>query len=178
MNINLKQLGLSEYVGSENGRKAFLKIVQLIDEHDQEQVFCISLENIELIDASFFKESLLALISLYVKKKFFYVTNIQNNDVLLNLKCIAAHNETLVVFSDPMNKIQWIGKELTDHSLSLLEFMYTQNEVSSASLAKHFGISVPNASMKLKKLFNQGYIIGSKQDSLTGGHEYIYKPII
>lgn len=178
MNINLNQLGLSEYVGTDNGRKAFLKIVELIEELDNEHVYSISLKDIELIDTSFFQASLLALISLYAKKKYFYVTNIQNNDVLLNLKCIAAYNASFVIFSDSMNKIQLIGKELTDNTLSLFQFIYAQTEVSSASVSKYFGISVPNASMKLKKLYDQGYIIGSKQDSLSGGHEFIYKPII
>ena len=41
-------------------------------------------------------------------------------------------------------------------------------------IAEKFGLSTPNASMKLKKLLGQGLLIGSKGTVESGGLEYIF----
>lgn len=59
----------------------------------------------------------------------------------------------------------------------MLDFIYEQPKVTTSLIANHFDVSIPNASMKLKKLFNQGYILGEKETASSGGHEFVYRPI-
>ncbi|KPC06070.1 Uncharacterized protein AC500_2039 [Pseudomonas amygdali pv. lachrymans] len=44
-------------------------------------------------------------------------------------------------------------------------------------MAETLEISVPNASTKLKKLLDQGYILRAEETAESGGIEYVYHAI-
>lgn len=178
MDISLSQLNLVCCIGSENGKYAFTQVVRLIGSNEPESVLNISLLGIKQIDVSFISSSFVTLMKMYKNEKYLYFTGIENKDILKNMECVAHFHETLFLVKDESNNIQWIGRNLTAKSMELLNFIYSKDKVTTAVIAKKFDLSLPNASLKLKKLFNQGYLIANKQDALSGGHEYIYEPIV
>ena len=77
---------------------------------------------------------------------------------------------------DQGNRI-WIGPEIKSATKDLLDFIYQQDSVTTAMIAESFDVSAQNASGKLKKLHNQGFIIGRKEVAESGGLEFIYRAI-
>tara|TARA_Y100001936_G_C15707369_1_gene474144 strand:- start:158 stop:439 length:282 start_codon:yes stop_codon:yes gene_type:complete len=63
---------------------------------------------------------------------------------------------------------------LTRNDLLLLNFVLEHSEVRPAMVAKLKGSSINNASTKLKKLFDQGYLQRREITNEAGGIEYLY----
>lgn len=177
MDISLLNLKLDSYIGSQNGFQAFSKLSDQLNELIEEKVFNISFKGIEQIDASFTIASIITLTRLFKRDKYFYLSGVSNRDVLINLDCVTTVYDIPFLVLDSPTSGKWIGKKLTPNNLELLKYIQIQPSVTASTIAKKFGLSVPNASIKLKKLSDQGYLIAQKQDAATGGHEYVFKPI-
>jgi len=63
---------------------------------------------------------------------------------------------------------------LTKSDIELIEHIKNKRGVSAADISEHKGVSMQNASTKLKRLFDQGYLIRRELNSISGGIEYIY----
>jgi len=163
--------------GNEDGREAFQKLATKINDHPSQSIFEISLEGIKATDASFPRESVVSLAKMHRSEKGFYLTHFGNKDLIDNWMYGAeAKDQPLTIILDDGSH-QWIGPEIKEATFSLLEFIYDQGVVTTSKVAEHFDISTQNASGKLKKLYNQGFILGSRQSAESGGHEFVYKAI-
>ncbi len=178
MDISLYKLKLDSYIGSKQGHQAFSAITDQVDTVKDTGVFNISFSGIEQIDACFVIAGIIALSRVYKGAKHFYLSGIQHRDILTNLKCVATVYEMPLLVLDEDKNIEWIGKSLTPSNTELLNYIYSKPSVTTAVIAKKFNLSVPNASIKLKKLYDQGYVMAKKQDAVSGGHEFIYTPIL
>lgn len=178
MELSLYKLKLGSYIGSKQGHQAFSEFIDQVDAAKETSVFNISFKSIEQIDACFAIAAIVALCRMYKREKHFYVSGIQNRDILTNLTCVATvYDLPLLVLHDNQNT-EWIGKALTPNNTELVNYIYSKPKVTTAIIARKFELSVPNASIKLKKLYDQGYLMAKKQDAVSGGHEYIYQPIL
>lgn len=178
MKILLLDLNIDSHVGSAYGQQVFAKLEKLIETNSKICVFNISFSGIEQTDASFLIRSIFNLVKQYQGTKFFYISDLENRDIELNFQCVALYLEMHITHLTKDSKVKWLGEKLTAEKTELLNYICHSSEVTANSIAKKFSISLPNASMKLKKLFQTGFIIGNKRDALTGGIEFIYKPII
>ena len=73
--------------------------------------------------------------------------------------------------------IQILGQKKKKKNLDILELKKKKKKVTTALVANAFDISVPNASSKLKKLVDDGYILRFEETAETGGIEFIYQSI-
>lgn len=178
MNIYLKQLKIASCIGSDNGTGALQQIIGLINNNDADTVLNISFDEIKAVDVSFINASLIPIMNMYRKSKYFFLSDIENKDILLNLQYAGHFNNSLFLVKDSHGEIHWSGKDMTSNAMKILNYVYSNSEVSTSTLSNEFDISAPNASAKLKKLYDKGYIIGTKQDASTGGCEFIYQPIV
>ena len=145
-------------LGSDLGRDLLTKLRCVLSEHPQESIFQISLSGVKAIDATCFRESIVALGLIEKSKKGLFITDIENEDIIFNLECATSSKGLpLLIVSDL--GMDWVGKKMT-----------------ISTLAKELNISTQNASIKLKKLMDDGYLLGEKINSISGGHEYIYTP--
>ncbi|MCY1555668.1 hypothetical protein D9M68_923470 [compost metagenome] len=55
--------------------------------------------------------------------------------------------------------------------------MLRKGNAFTAQVAADLGISVPNASTRLKALVTQGYLIRVEEGAASGGNEYKYQAI-
>ncbi len=76
-------------LGSSAGKKAYQKILSIIEKNIQQEIFEISLEGITFADAIFFRESIVAIGKQLIAKKAVYVTNIKSRDIVENLNYAA-----------------------------------------------------------------------------------------
>ncbi|MFV5361139.1 DNA-binding protein [Acinetobacter oleivorans] len=175
--IELRKLVNSSVAfGNQEGREVYQAISMYIDENPDYSIFEVSLRGIDATDASFPRESIVSLAKNFRGEKAFYLTNFKNKDLIDNWQYGAEAKEQPLLIHHEGKRI-WIGPKITTSSQELLDYIYEQPNVTTSLIANHFDISIPNASMKLKKLFNQGYILGEKETASSGGHEFVYRAI-
>jgi hypothetical protein len=163
-------------IGNEEGRDAFASLARIVDGHPEQDVFEISLEGMDATDASFPRESVVNLAKSSRGEKAFFLTGFKNKDLIDNWSYGAEAKEQPLMILDQGNRI-WIGPEIKSATKDLLDFIYQQDSVTTAMIAESFDVSAQNASGKLKKLHNQGFIIGRKEVAESGGLEFIYRAI-
>jgi len=158
------------------GKDCFRKLSEYIDLHPQYSIFEISLKGIVATDASFPRESVLSVAKLYHQTNSFFISNVQNPDTLDNWDYAAKAKEQPIIAWDK-DTYRILGPTLTSSTLQLLDYVLTKKEVLAAQVANALGISVQNASTRLKKLVSEGYILRTEVAAESGGIEYIYQAI-
>ena len=162
--------------GTQKGREVFSLMREFIEKHASSTIFELSFEGIEFDDSSFIRESIILLAQLYKGKKGLYVSYIEDQDIIDNIDYIAqVLKQPIAIKLD--QGIQILGPRLTKANLEILELILEQKKVTTALVANAFDISVPNASSKLKKLVDDGYILRFEETAETGGIEFIYQSI-
>ena len=81
----------------------------------------------------------------------------------------------MVIWKDDQFEI--IGAELNAAARQLLEYVLIQRSVLASQTASDLGLSVQNASTRLKNLVSQGYILRVEDVADTGGIEFKYQAI-
>lgn len=162
--------------GNVQGKEAFRKLLDVVEEHPQHAVFGISLAGIVATDASFPRESVLAVAKLYKGERGFFLKDVGGRDLLDNWNYAAqAKDFPLTVWSG--DGFEFIGPDISPSMNELLTCVLSNRTVTAAKAAELLGISVPNASTKLKRLLDQGYILRAEEAAESGGIEYIYQAI-
>lgn len=159
--------------GNVIGREVFKRLQRVVDAHPGTKSFEISLEGIVATDSSFPRESVIALAKQLRGEKWFYITHVSSLDVIDNWDYAAkAKQQSLILISDKETRV--IGPDAKTSTKDLLDFVLSQNGVSTANVARAFDISVQNASTRLKRLVSDGLIMREEESSLTGGIEFLY----
>lgn len=175
--LNLRDFTNDDHpFGNVQGKETFRKLVDYIDDHPSALVFGISLAGIVATDASFPRESVVSVAKQYRESRGFYLEQVQNPDILDNWNYAArAKDQPLVIWNK--NKYKILGPELTSASTKLVNYVLTNGSVLASQTAVDLGISVQNASTRLKKLVSQGYILRTEDVAESGGIEYVYQAI-
>ncbi|MBN4057306.1 MarR family transcriptional regulator [Pseudoalteromonas haloplanktis] len=160
--------------GNKQGQDTYKKLKQYLDNIDGEKVIEISLEGIKATDASFPRESVISIIKHLNGEKSFYLTDFDSKDLLDNWNYAAKAKNQLVVTNFD-ERLEVIGPDINTSTQELINFVYSQDSVTTANVAKALGLSVQNASTRLKKLVNDGVVLREEEAALSGGKEFIYK---
>jgi len=159
--------------GNVLGRDVFKRLQNVVDANPGRQSFEISLEGVVATDSSFPRESVIALAKQLRGEKWFYISNAGSLDLIDNWDYAAlAKQQSLILVTD--GEVRVIGPKAKTSTRELLDYVLRQKGVSTATVARALGISVQNASTRLKKLANEGLIIRSEASSPTGGIEFLY----
>ena len=75
------------------------------------------------------------------------------------------------------NETKLLGPALTKSNLEIFNLLKIKRKLTTSQLASLMNMSVPNASSKLKKLVDDGYILRFEETAETGGIEFIYQSI-
>lgn len=162
--------------GNDQGQAAHAKLKKELNKYPQARIIGISLKGIKRTDASFPRESVISLAKEKRGELGFYLKDFANEDMIDNWDYAARFKEQpLVVFIGKEFKV--IGPELGSDTQKLLSFIMNKETVTTSMVAEKFDLSAPNASGKLKKLLNQGLVIGSKETAESGGLEYVFSAI-
>jgi hypothetical protein len=180
MNQNASIMKLYEFsqnekpYGNETGKKVFSQMREHVEKHKNIMIFEISFERIKFADSSFARESLILLAQLYKGKKGFFISNLYDPDVIDNIDYAAvALNQPLTI--KLKDEINLLGPALTKSNLEIFNFVKNKKQVTTSQLASSMNLSVQNASSKLKKLVDDGYILRFEETAESGGIEFIYQ---
>lgn len=175
--LNLRQYAdESNPYGTSRGRKAHGLLVRDIDVLHGASVVGISLVDIEAADVSFFRESIIYTVKRYSKQIAFYVFDITDEDLLSNLHGAAiSGDQSLTCWVG--HECRFVGPEPSASSKALLDFVVEHRETTTAKAASALDISVQNASTRLKRLADDGFLLRSEESADSGGKEFVYKVI-
>ena len=175
--INLRQFTLDDHpFGNVQGKDVFRKLTDYIDSNPAVNIFGVSLAEIVATDASFPRESVIAIAKQYRGEKGFYLEAINGRDLIDNWNYAAkAKEQPLVIWSD--NSFEVIGPEVSQSNSELINYILEKGLVTTSQISTDFNVSIPNASTRLKKLVQQGYIMRAEEVAESGGIEFIYHAI-
>jgi len=163
-------------LGSIAGKKAYQKLLSIIENNAHIKIFEISFIDITMTDSTFLRDSIVSIAKQFIAEKAIFVTNIKNNDIVDNLN-YATINKKHPIFYWNNKKYQILGPKITDVTRDLIDIIIKQGPISTSDLSEKMGISSQNASVKLNKLFKSGLIFRDETVAVSGGIEFLYKKI-
>lgn len=159
--------------GNIEGKSVYRKLLDFVEEHPRTLVFGISLDGIEATDASFPRESVVSLAKSLRGERGVFLVDVQDRDLIDNWTYAArAKDQPLVIWSGA--EFEVIGPELNPSTRSLVEYVLEKRSVVTSQVAADLGISVQNASTRLKNLVQAGYLLRVEEVADSGGIEFKY----
>ncbi|WP_114972232.1 winged helix-turn-helix domain-containing protein [Rhodoferax ferrireducens] len=162
--------------GNSEGKDVFRALMDFVEQNVTVHVFGVSLDGIEATDASFPRESVISVAKQLRGEKGFYLADLTNRDLIDNWNYAAqAKEQPLVIWSNGSFEI--IGPVLSKSTRELVEYVLVKGPALATQVANDLGLSVPNASTRLKNLVLDGYIRRTEDVAESGGIEYKYSAI-
>jgi len=177
VDVKLRDLTSSERpYGNLEGKDVFRKLVVLAEENPGSKILGVSLSGIEATDASFARESVVSFAKHYRSERGVFLTDLHDRDLIDNWNYAArAKDQPLVIWS--ASGFEVIGPELNAPTRVLVDYVLEKKSVLASQAASDLGLSVQNASTRLKNLVNAGYFLRAEDVAETGGIEFKYKAI-
>ena len=175
--VNLRSFTDSERpFGNIEGKSVFRKLADFVEKNPRTRIFGISLDGIEGTDASFPRESVVALAKQLRGERGIFLKDLHDRDLIDNWSYAArAKEQPLVIWDDSTFEV--IGPEMNQATSTLVEYVLREGSVTTSQVAADLGLSVQNASTRLKNLVLQGYFLRIEEVADTGGIEFKYLAI-
>lgn len=175
--VSLRKLaGVDRPFGNVLGKEVFRKLTEVVESHPQSTVFGISLKDIKATDASFPRESVVALAKHFRGERGVFLQDFEDRDLIDNWDYAArAKDQPLVIWNGGMFTI--IGPEMNQATRTLVSYVLENGAVLASQAAADLGLSVQNASTRLKNLVTAGYLLRSEDVAESGGIEFKYRAI-
>lgn len=174
MRVELRTLlGEDNGYGTELGRKIFTKLREVVENSSAQLVFTISLKGIKQMDASFSRESVIALARNYRGRYGFCISDVEDKDILANWEHGANRLEQPII-AWAGNQYTIIGPQPGPGIKDMLKYVISVSVARTNEAAAILELKVPNASNKLKQLWETGYILRRERAGASGGIEFDY----
>lgn len=164
--------------GNDEGRKVFADLLKFVEAHPGVQVFEVSLAGIRRTDASFPRESVVELAKRFRKLATFFLTNVDNEDLLDNWDLAALKKEQPLFVRLSNGKPRMLGPQLSAAKQKLLDYVVKNQRVRTNQVAADLCLKVSNASTQLKELWEMGYVLRREEVADTGGLEFVYCVVV
>jgi len=160
--------------GRTQGREVYGKLIDFVEENPGVMIFRVSLEGVKRVDISFASETLVELARRYRGRKGFCFAGSIDSDMLENWEAAAERkSQPLMIWKGGEGCV--IGLQPSKGVEGALNFALQRNGIRAAEFASaNPGISIANASMKFKQLWEQGFLLRREDIAESGGVEYVY----
>lgn len=163
--------------GRAQGREASRRLLAAVEARPHVEIFHVSLNGVKRVDMSFWSETVVELARRFRQQKGFCVVDLHDDDMIENLDAAASkkNQPVFVWLGDSPKPTGPVPKQGVREAL---EFALSKDKVRSAEFAEaKAGMTVANASMKFKSLWEDGYLMRNESASDSGGVEYVYRRI-
>lgn len=175
--IALRELmGRPDGWGRTFGREVFGKLLEHVERNPDQVTFTISLKGVTRLDVSFSSECLVELARRFRGQKGFCLVDVNVPEIVENIEAAASRVEQPLVVADG-GRQRYIGPMPSAGNKAALEFVVSRPQARAVEIAEAIHISVANASMKLKSLWQGGFLLRRESAADTGGVEYVYQRI-
>lgn len=166
----------SDAWGREEGREVYPKLLKALEQAPGAVLFRIDLTGVDRLDASFPRESFVALAKRYAGEKAFAISGAVSVDLLENVDAAAHKLDMPMVVWQAESSWTLIGPAPSPGLKPVFEIVMAEGEVTTAMLIKepHAMGAANNVSNKLKQLTEAGYLVRREDSSVSGGKEYRY----
>jgi len=163
--------------GRTEGREACQRLLTAVEALPGVEVFRVSFEGVERVDSSFASETVVEVARRFRKERGVCIVDLDDKDIIENIDLAASKKEQpLFVWSG--DSAMLIGLKPKTGTQEVLEFALEREAVRSVDYAgSRRGMSVSNASMKLKSLWEEGFLLRREGASESGGVEHVYARI-
>lgn len=160
--------------GRDFGREVFRKLIGFVEEHPGVMIFRVSVEGVKRVDISFASETVVELARRYRGQKGFCFVGLSDPDMLENWDAAASRkSQPIMVWKG--NKGHAIGIQPSTGNFEAFQFALGRERVRASEFASaNSGMSIANASMKFKQLWEQGFLLRRNDVAESGGVEYSY----
>lgn len=161
--------------GTIRGKQTYERLVNFI-ESSQASTLGISFKEICGADSSYLRESLISVVKKFKDERAIFIQDLVDPDIIYNLKLAAnAKNQPIVNWVG--SRCEILGPQPSSSNQALLDLVIDNRSVTTSKASSVLDISVQNASTKLKKLFEEGYVCRTEEAAETGGKEFVYHAI-
>lgn len=161
--------------GTLQGEEVHKKLLDLVV-GSTATVISISLAGVDKTDVSFPRESVVALAKKLRCKKGVCLLDLVDNDLRENWHSAALRSEQpLVAWSGDSYEI--IGPMPSLGCADVFNYLMRRGTTTARDIAEEFKLKIPNASMKLKQLFDSGFVLRREDIAPSGGVEFFYSSI-
>jgi|SRR6478609_4144119 len=164
-------------LGAALGKKVFERLRKVLVDRPFAELFEISMKGIKLTDSSFARESVISVVKLYRGEKGFFLSGITSQDFIDNWDYVAERKEQPIIIERSKGRYELIGLSVSSGLRQIFDYAMKVGTLTTAKVAEQFELSPQNASQKLKKLYQMGLLLGTKETAETGGLEYVYRAI-
>jgi hypothetical protein len=182
MNEVTRVLALRQYMdrpegwGRGEGRQVYQKLLEFVEDNPGTLIFKISFKGVRRVDISFASETLVELARRYRRSKGFCVIDLVDEDMIENVDAAAEKKEQpLMIWRGKSPEL--IGAGPSEGTREAFQFAMGRAETRATEFAMKQGITIANASMKFKQLWEQGYLLRRESAAESGGVEYLYQRI-
>lgn len=160
--------------GRAQGRNVYGKLIGFVEKNPGVLIFRVSLEGVDRVDISFASETLVELASRFRSRKGFSFVDLTDTDMLENWEAAAERKrQPLMVWSGEEVKI--IGPRPKLGAANALAFALKRSESRASEFAATVdNMSIANASMKFKQLWEEGFLLRREDVAGSGGTEFVY----
>jgi hypothetical protein len=177
MQISLEAVAQTQHlIGSEFGRQTYHTLYDLLSEQPMEKLVAISAANIQRMDATFARESLVALAKRFQGQRVLCLIDFDDRDHLDNCS-YAAQKEEVTFLAWQGAEYQVIGQQLSKSWKRILDFVQTNGTSTTNDVVRALNISIQNAGVTMKKMVEQGLLIREDGVTVTGGRECHYQTV-
>jgi len=160
--------------GRSQGRDVYGKLIDFIEANPGVMIFKIALEGVRRMDFSFASETLIEFARRYRGHKGFFFSAPIDPDMVENLDAAAEKkSQPLMVWNGEECRI--IGMSPSQGASDALRFALQRETTRASEFATaNPKVSIANASMKFKQLWEKGFLLRREDISGSGGVEYVY----
>lgn len=160
--------------GRDQGREVYQRLLRSVEEHSGTLIFRVSMKGVRRVDISFASETVVELARRYRSTKGFCFVDMTDPDLIENWDAAAAKKgQPLLLFQG--ESVRLIGPEPTPGCREAFQFALERRQARAAEFSEsRKDISIANASMKFKQLWEQGFLLRQESTADTGGVEYVY----
>lgn len=182
MNEGVRVLALRDVMnknegwGREQGREVYQRMLRFVEESPGVTVFKVSMKGVKRLDISFSSETVVELARRFRGSKGFCLVDLTDRDLIENIDAAAEKKEQpmLVWHSESADLI---GAEPSEGAREAFQFAMGRPQTRATEFAASRGITINNASMKFKQLWEQGFLLRRESAADTGGVEFVYHRI-
>jgi hypothetical protein len=162
--------------GRDQGREVYGRLLRFVEEHPGKIVFKISMKDVSRMDMSFASETIVELARRFRRTKGFCLVDLVDTDLIENIDAAAEKKEQPITIWRGKSA-SLIGRKPSEGTREAFQFSMAHVQSRAAEFAVQKGISIANASMKFKQLWEQGFLLRRESAADTGGVEFVYQRI-
>lgn len=125
------------------------------------------------MDMSFASETIVELARRFRRAKGFCLIDLTDADLIENIDAAALKKEQPILVWRGQSAAL-VGVKPSEGAREAFQFAMGRSQSRAAEFAVQKGISIANASMKFKQLWEQGFLLRRESTADTGGVEFVY----